>query len=60
MSDKIYGIIRMGTVLGVGMPERPATNIFITRGLRGEPITPYKHSMYRPMLYVDIEDVCKA
>ena len=60
MSDKIYGIIRMGTVLGEGMPEKTAANIFITRGLRGQPITPYKHSMYRPMLYVDIEDVCRA
>ena len=60
MSDKVYGIIRMGTVLGEGMPEKTAANIFITRGLKGEPITPYKHSMYRPMLYVDIEDVCKA
>jgi len=60
MSDKIYGIIRMGTVLGEGMPEKTAANIFITRGLRGEAITPYKHSMYRPMLYVDIEDVCNA
>ncbi|MHA1676316.1 MAG: NAD-dependent epimerase/dehydratase family protein, partial [Candidatus Njordarchaeales archaeon] len=60
MSDKIYGIIRMGTVLGEGMPEKTAANIFITRGLRGESITPYKHSMYRPMLYVDIEDIVKA
>jgi len=60
MSDKIYGIIRMGTVLGEGMPEKTAANIFITRGLRGEPITPYKHSMYRPMLYVDIEDIVKS
>jgi len=60
MSDKIYGIIRMGTVLGEGMPERTAANIFITKGLNGEALTPYKHSMYRPMLYVDIGDVCKA
>jgi len=60
MSEKVYGIIRMGTVLGEGMPEKTAANIFITRGLRGEPITPYKHSMHRPMLYVDIEDVCRA
>ena len=60
MSDKIYGIIRMGTVLGENMPEKTAANIFITRGLNGESITPYKHSMFRPMLYVDIEDVCKA
>jgi len=60
MCDKIYGIIRLGTVLGEGMPEKTAANIFIERGLRGESLTPYKHSMYRPMLYVDIEDVCKA
>jgi UDP-glucose 4-epimerase len=60
MSEKIYGVIRMATVLGEGMPEKTAANIFISKGLRGEPITPYKHSMYRPMLYVDVDDVCKA
>jgi len=60
MSEKIFGIIRMGTVLGDRMPEKTAANIFIERALRGETITPYKHSMYRPMLYVDIEDVCQA
>jgi nucleoside-diphosphate-sugar epimerase len=60
MSSKTYGVIRIGTVLGKGMPEKTAANIFITRGLRGEPITPFKHSMHRPMLYVDIKDVCNA
>ncbi|MGD0204338.1 MAG: NAD(P)-dependent oxidoreductase [Candidatus Bathyarchaeia archaeon] len=60
MSDKIYGIIRMGTVLGEGMPEKTAANIFITRGLKGKSLTPYKNSAYRPMLYVDIDDVCQA
>jgi UDP-glucose 4-epimerase len=60
MSDKVYGIARLGTVLGEGMPEKTAANIFIERGLRGEPLTPYKHSMYRPMLYVDVRDVVKA
>jgi UDP-glucose 4-epimerase len=60
MSDKIYGIIRMGTVLGEGMPEKTAANIFIEKGLKGEEITPYKHSMHRPMLYVNIGDVCRA
>ena len=60
MSEKIYGIIRMGTVLGEGMPEKTAANLFITKGLKGEPLTPYKHSMYRPMLYVDINDICAA
>ena len=60
MSDKIYGIIRMGTVLGEGMPDKTAANIFITEGLNGEFITPFKNSMYRPMLYVDINDICKV
>jgi nucleoside-diphosphate-sugar epimerase len=60
MSEKTYGIIRMGTVLGEGMPEKTAANIFIERGLKGQSITPYKQSMYRPMLYVDISDVCKS
>ena len=60
MSDKIYGVIRMGTVLGEGMPKKTAANLFIGKGLRGEPITPFKNSMYRPMLYVDINDICKA
>jgi UDP-glucose 4-epimerase len=58
--DSVFGVIRLGTVLGEGMPEKTAANIFISKGLKGEAITPYKHTMYRPMLYVDIEDVCKA
>jgi nucleoside-diphosphate-sugar epimerase len=60
MSEKIYGIIRMGTVLGEGMPEKTAANIFIEKGLKGEAITPYKHSMYRPMLYANVGDICQA
>jgi nucleoside-diphosphate-sugar epimerase len=60
MSDKIYGVIRMGTVLGEGMPEKTAANIFIEKGLKGESLTPFKNSAYRPMLYVDVQDICKA
>lgn len=60
MSEKVFGMIRMGTVLGEGMPEKTAANIFIEKALRGEAITPYKHSMHRPMLYVDIDDICRA
>jgi len=41
MSEKIYGTIRMGTVLGDGMPEKTAANIFLTRGLKGEAIKAY-------------------
>jgi len=60
MSEKFYGIIRTGTVLGEGMPEKTAANIFIERGINGKTLTPYRHSMHRPMLYVDVGDVCTA
>lgn len=58
--EKAYNIIRLGTVLGDHMPEKAAANIFITNGLKGKPITPYQHSMHRPMLYVAIDDVCRV
>jgi nucleoside-diphosphate-sugar epimerase len=57
---KSYVVLRTGTVLGPGMPELTAASIFIRNALSGKPLTPYKHSMYRPMLFVDVEDVCKA
>jgi len=60
MSEKVYGVIRMGTVLGKGMPEKTAASLFMTNGLEGKPLTPFKHSMHRPMLYVDVDDVCRA
>ncbi|KON31404.1 hypothetical protein AC478_02835 [miscellaneous Crenarchaeota group-1 archaeon SG8-32-3] len=60
MSEKNFGVIRMGTVLGEGMPEKTAANIFVENGLKGKPLTPYKHSMFRSMLYVDISDICNA
>lgn len=60
MTRKVFGVIRMGTVLGEGMPEKTAANIFIENGLAGKPLTPFKNSMYRPMLYVDVNDICKA
>lgn len=50
----------MGTVLGKGMPKKTAASLFIMNGLEGKPLTPFKHSMYRPMLYVDLEDVCRG
>lgn len=58
--EKIYGIIRMGTVLGEGMPKETAANIFIENGLANKALTPYKHSMHRPMLFVDVDDICMA
>jgi UDP-glucose 4-epimerase len=58
--EKVFGVVRLGTVLGEGMPRGTAASIFIEKGLRGEPLTPFKHSMYRPMLYVDVNDVAKA
>jgi len=60
LSEKIFGVVRMGTVLGDKMPEKTAANLFISKGLKGEAITPYKESMHRPMLYVDISDIQKG
>jgi len=60
MSSKSYGIIRLGTVLGEGMPKLTVANLFIEKALNGEPMTPFKHTQYRSMLYVDIQDVCAA
>jgi nucleoside-diphosphate-sugar epimerase len=59
-STKSYGILRVGTVLGERMSEQSAAKMFVDSALRGQPITPYKHSGYRPMLFVGIEDVCQA
>jgi UDP-glucose 4-epimerase len=58
--DKTYGMIRMGTVLGQDMPATTAANIFIEKALSGEALTPFKHSMYRPMFFVDVDDVTEA
>ena len=60
MSEKVFGIIRLGTVLGNNMPEKTAANIFIEQAIAGNPITPYSHTLHRPMLYVDERDVCEA
>lgn len=58
--DKTYAIIRMGTVLGHDMPASTAASTFIDKALQGSPLTPFKHSMYRPMFFVDIDDVAEA
>jgi len=58
--DKVFGLIRIGTALGENMPPMTAANLFINAALRGEAMTPYAHSMYRPMLYADIHDVTRA
>jgi nucleoside-diphosphate-sugar epimerase len=60
VSSKSFGIIRLGTVLGEGMPRLTAANIFIDKALKGEPMTPFAHTQHRPMLYVSIQDICNA
>jgi len=60
LSEKIFGVVRIGTVLGEEMPRKTAANLFISQGLNGEAITPYKDSMHRPMLYIDVGDVQKG
>lgn len=60
LSEKIFGVVRIGTVLGEEMSKKTAAGAFITEGIEGRRITPFKHSMFRPMLYVDIRDVCQG
>lgn len=59
-SDKVFGALKIGTALGEGMPKATAANLFIEKALSGEKLTPFKHSMHRPMLYAAIEDICLA
>jgi UDP-glucose 4-epimerase len=58
--DKVFGLVRIGTALGENMPSMTAANLFINAALEGKPMTPYEHSMYRPMLFADILDVSRA
>ncbi|MCS7142698.1 MAG: NAD(P)-dependent oxidoreductase [Aigarchaeota archaeon] len=58
--EKRFIVLRTGTVMGRDMPEQTAARIFIKNALQGRPITPYRHSMHRPMLYVDVNDVSNA
>jgi UDP-glucose 4-epimerase len=60
MSSKVFGIVRLGTVLGENMPAGTAASLFVENSIRQRPLTPFKHTMYRPMLYVDIHDACRA
>ena len=57
---KIFGAVKIGTALGEGMPKGTAADVFIEKALSGEPITPFKHSMNRPMFYVSVNDICKT
>ena len=62
--SKIYGIkagiLRLSTVLGERMPEKTAANIFINQALNNKDITPFRSTRYRPMLYVNVNDVNEA
>ena len=60
MCEKPFCVVRQGTVLGKRMPVKAAASIFIEQALRGGPVTPYKHSAHRPMLFAYLGDVCKA
>lgn len=40
--------------------RKTVASIFIERGSKRQSLTPYKHSIYRTMLYVDIRDIYKA
>ncbi|MDG2302616.1 MAG: hypothetical protein P8L87_03885, partial [Gammaproteobacteria bacterium] len=45
--DKIFGALKIGTVLGEGMPKGTAANLFIEKAISGEKLTPYKSTKDR-------------
>ena len=58
--EKIFGIFRLGTILDYNMRNGTAAGKFITKALAGDDVTPYKHSMNKPMFFVSMNDVCKS
>ncbi len=59
-SDSMYGVLRLGTVLGEGMPRGTAASIFVEQAMKREDLTPFSHSMHRPIAYVSIRDVVEG
>jgi len=59
-NEKIFGAFRLGTILDYNMRDDTAAGKFITKALAGDEVTPYKHSMNRPMFFVSMNDVCKS
>lgn len=59
VGKKRYGIARIGTLLGEHMNPNTAAHIFIKNALEGKPVTPYAHSLLRPIHYIDVEDACR-
>ena len=58
--EKIFGAFRLGTILDYNMRDDTAAGKFITKALAGDEVTPYKHSMNRPMFFVSMNDVCQS
>ena len=58
--DKIFGIFRLGTILDYNMRDDTAAGKFIIKALAGDDVTPYKHSMNKPMFFISMNDVCKS
>ena len=58
--EKIFGAFRLGTILDYNMRNNTAAGKFITKALDGDDVTPYKHSMNKPMFFVSMNDVCKS
>ena len=58
--EKIFGIFRLGTILDYNMRDDTAAGKFIIKALAGDDVTPYKHSMNKPMFFVSMNDVCKS
>ena len=58
--NKLFGILRMSTVLGNSMGTDFFLNSFIDNGINGQKITPFKQSLHRPVFLIHIDDVCRS
>ena len=57
---KLFGILRIDTVIGKRRQDNYFVNKFINQALSRNPITVYKHTQNRPFSFISIDDVCKG
>ena len=59
-SSKFFGILRISTVIGTSRKDAFFINSFIETSMKKEKIITYKHTVGRPIFFIDLNDVCTA
>jgi len=57
---KFFGIVRFDSVIGERRKEGIVVNVFIEQALKGNELTPFLHSVNRPLSFISIKDICKS